>query len=764
MNVSTMGNTPITTVYMMVAAMVFLLGIIILREAPRERANRATALMLFSGGVGPVLAAIGILLDSMGPSRHAGSNDLLSSFNYLWELFFPSLLYFACVFPEENRIVRRIPFSSLWIFGPHVFHLIFMMIQSLGAFWGSVAAGLARYPLGAKAVEYGRLPLEMTFRFHQILFSLVNLFYIAAALTLLWISYRRSNNPRIRNQVRTIFIGLASCAGLYAIAVPIPTLLNHFWPPLLRSSLIVTALILGSGAIAYSMVRHRFLDANLIARKSVLYAVTLMFLGGVYFLIVRRFDAFLETVADYDTSAFQTAFLLLALVLFQPVFSWLEETLDRYFLRDKGDFRTILRRMSTEVLTVLDIDELAEKLLTTLRESVPARTTVLLIAPEGREPVFRGFGGGVDLAAIAAISRETLVNFLEGTDLVRREDARPLAHERGLEEAIAPLLATEPFLVLPLRYAGKFLGLIALGRKITETRYTAAEISLLQTLTNQTSVAVTNAVLYRDSLEKTILEEELSVARRIQQQFLPSRLPLASGFGLAALNTPSKFVGGDYYDTVDLGDGRYLVAIADVAGKGVPAALLASMVQAAIRTQAPDRKPVGEMMGRLNRLVHEATPDDRFATCFLAEIGVDGVGFSFSNAGHNYPILRSANGACRLLEEGGIPLGIQPGFVYPEARATLGPGDMLIMYTDGITDARNRFGEDFGEERLVQLVGRLPDRFTADEIIRSIADEVERFTDGAEQMDDITLVALKAHTEHQRWGNPMPVPTVGLLQ
>jgi sigma-B regulation protein RsbU (phosphoserine phosphatase) len=150
-------------------------------------------------------------------------------------------------------------------------------------------------------------------------------------------------------------------------------------------------------------------------------------------------------------------------------------------------------------------------------------------------------------------------------------------------------------------------------------------------------------------------------------------------------------------------------------------------------------------MGRLNRLVHEATPDDRFATCFLAEVTGDRLALSFSNAGHNFPILRAANGTCRFLSDGGIPLGIEPTFHYAQGEAALAPGDALILYTDGITDARNRLGEDFGEERLIELVERLPERLGADDIIRTIADEVARFSEGAEQMDDITLIALKAH-------------------
>ncbi len=304
-------------------------------------------------------------------------------------------------------------------------------------------------------------------------------------------------------------------------------------------------------------------------------------------------------------------------------------------------------------------------------------------------------------------------------------------------------LDTEPYLLLPLRHAGQFLGLISLGRKITETRYTAEEMSLLETLGNQTSVALKNALLYEENLTKSLLEEELAVARRIQQQFLPKRLPEMGRFGIAAMNLPNKQVGGDYYDIVDVGAGSYLVTIADVAGKGVPAALLASMVQASVRTQAQDGKPVCEMMDRLNRLVFDATPDDRFATCFLARVSAAGLSLSFSNAGHNYPILLPAAGEGRQLDFGGIPLGIHADCAYAETSTPLLPGDALILYTDGITDARNRLMEDYGEDRLFRFAGGLPRDLSARQLLDAISADLSRFTQGAEQADDITLLALK---------------------
>jgi len=738
-----MTNATVGSVYFLVAGLVFLLGFVILREGPRERANRATSLMLFFAGLGSLLGASGFILESIGAAK-PGTNDLLRSFNYLWELFFPSLLYFACVFPQENRLYRRIPLGSFLIFAPHVFHLLFTVLVSQGALWGQMIATVAKSGTGRGLVTALRLPVELSIQFHQILFSLVNLFYIVAALTILFLSYRAATNSRIRSQVRTIFIGLASCAGLYAVAVPLPTLFNHPWSPVARSSLIVGALILGSGAIAYSMVRYRFLDANLIARKSILYALTSAFLLGVYFTIVRQVDALLETVRGYDTTIFKTAMLLLALVLFQPVFSWLEEALDRYFLREKGDYRTLLRRMSSEVLTVLDLEKLTESVVSALRDAIPARTTVLLLTPEGRPPIVRGFGGGVDVAGLASIPRLTLARLLDSAEVLRRNELPALAAERGLTSEVAALLDTIPFVLIPLRHGDDFLGLIALGRKITETRYKAEELNLLQLLANQTSVAAKNALLYRESLEKTILEEELAMARRIQRQFLPASLPQIRKFGFAALNVQTKQVGGDYYDLVEMGEGHYLVVITDVAGKGVPAALLASMVQASIRTQADSSKPVREIMTRLNRLVHEATPEDRFATCFLVRFGGDHLSLQFANAGHNYPIVLPAAGGWRYLEEGGIPLGITPDFIYGETDMSLLSGDSILMYTDGITDARNLEGEDFGEERLIRLAERLPRGMTAEEIVQAVAEEVSRFTAGADQMDDITLVALKA--------------------
>src|SRR3989454_5779340 len=152
----------VATLYLIVGGLVFLLGFVILREAPREKANRATALMLFFGGLGSVLGAIGFILEGAGKAPQVHGTDFLRSFNYLWELFFPSLLYFACVFPSENRLVRSVPFAAGWIFAPHAFHLAIMVAQSQAWLTGRLTAWLAKNAIGATVLHVARVPTELT--------------------------------------------------------------------------------------------------------------------------------------------------------------------------------------------------------------------------------------------------------------------------------------------------------------------------------------------------------------------------------------------------------------------------------------------------------------------------------------------------------------------------------------------------------------------------------------------------------------------------
>jgi hypothetical protein len=257
---------------------------------------------------------------------------------------------------------------------------------------------------------------------------------------------------------------------------------------------------------------------------------------------------------------------------------------------------------------------------------------------------------------------------------------------------------------------------------------------------------------YRESLNKVRAEQELSLARRIQRSFLLTQFPDLPRVELHALNLSSKEVSGDFYDVVPAGDGSYLLAIADVAGKGVAAALLTSMLQASLRTQAGVTHSVAAILKNINQLVYRSTQENQFATFFLARIEQDSLRLSFSNAGHNYPIVFRDQGAREFLVRGGVVVGILEDAQFEEETVTLRPGDRLVFYTDGVSEAANPAGELYGEDRLYELITSMPKELSAREVTDRIVDSVNQFLGGAEAGDDITLMVLRVREPHEAAG------------
>jgi serine phosphatase RsbU (regulator of sigma subunit) len=248
---------------------------------------------------------------------------------------------------------------------------------------------------------------------------------------------------------------------------------------------------------------------------------------------------------------------------------------------------------------------------------------------------------------------------------------------------------------------------------------------------------------YKDALVRARSEEEMSLARRIQRSFLLSQFPARPGIEVHALNVSSKQVSGDFYDVVPAGDRAFLVCVADVSGKGVPAALLGSMLQASLRTQAPIATSVGAMVTNVNQLLCQGVANGQFATMFLGRIDEAKMSLSYVNAGHNHPVLVRANGTRELLARGGPMVGILEGIPFEEAEVALSPGDRVVIYTDGLSEAMDAQKEMYGDERLVDLAAALPQDQTARESTDSIMAALSSFLNGEEPQDDMTLMVLR---------------------
>lgn len=242
-------------------------------------------------------------------------------------------------------------------------------------------------------------------------------------------------------------------------------------------------------------------------------------------------------------------------------------------------------------------------------------------------------------------------------------------------------------------------------------------------------------------------EQEMSLAREIQMDLLPKAFPMISGLDIYGFTVPARHVGGDCYDVIDLGQGRLAITIGDVSGKGTPAAILMANVQASVRALTETGMPAGTLMERVNRIVCASTDDGVFITFFYCVLDSRTGALTYVNAGHNPPFILRADGTKKELTDGGLVVGVVPGTRYEEGHAALGPGDGLVLFTDGITEATNASDEMFGEGRLDEVITRHRGR-TAREIEEHVYTSVTSFADGAPQADDLTMVVVKMAGDH----------------
>ena len=307
-------------------------------------------------------------------------------------------------------------------------------------------------------------------------------------------------------------------------------------------------------------------------------------------------------------------------------------------------------------------------------------------------------------------------------------------------------------LVVPLVSQGELIGLLNLGPRLSQQEYSADDRKLLSDLATQTAPAVRVAQLVRqqqqEAQERERIEQELRVARLIQQTLLPKALPELPGYDVAAYYQPAREVGGDFYDFLDLEDGRFGLVVGDVTDKGVPAALVMATTRTMLRAAAQRLFSPGEVLRRVNDVLVTDIPPNMFVTCLYAILDQESGRLVYANAGHDLPYRRRAGRSegSEELRARGMPLGLMPGMGYEEKEIVLEKGESVLFYSDGLVEAHDPNREMFGFPRLQGLVGT--HRSGGSALISFLLSELARFTgDGWEQEDDITLVTLERSEE-----------------
>ncbi len=273
--------------------------------------------------------------------------------------------------------------------------------------------------------------------------------------------------------------------------------------------------------------------------------------------------------------------------------------------------------------------------------------------------------------------------------------------------------------------------------------YNNHHLDLMSGFASLAAVSIERARMHEESIAARRFEHELSIARRIQMTFLPAGNPVIAGIDIAGINIPSAAVGGDYYDFIPIVENQYGIAIGDVSGKGIPAALIMAAFRASLKAEIRNNFAIRTILSKVNNLLYESIERDRFVTAVYGVLDSSKRVFTYSNAGHNQPIIRRASGHTDYLKEGGVALGVFLDSHYQEKSITLHPGDVMLFYTDGVTEVFNEEGKEFGVERLRQALDE-SSRLSAREIIDYIEKKTTSFHHQEREMDDLTMIVIKA--------------------
>jgi sigma-B regulation protein RsbU (phosphoserine phosphatase) len=418
--------------------------------------------------------------------------------------------------------------------------------------------------------------------------------------------------------------------------------------------------------------------------------------------------------------------------------AWLLDTVRMSDKVQKADFELKYRvwelqslyDVGLSIARTLDLETLAEDVLTTSVSLLNARTGSLLVRREDGdyfekhvgEPLLRG---------------DSLVELPAGTIVANARESRP---------ALLASADAEKLLVVPIQVEDRTLGVLVVADKETRAGgvedFSEADERVASLFANQAAIALENARLHREAVEKEKMEREMELAASIQKTILPAALPDVPGLLLAGGNRPTKQVGGDYFDVYPLPGGLTALCVADVSGKGVPAALLVSTVHACLHLLVPTlSSDLPALVARVNKHLVGFSATRKFATLFLAVFDPATGVLRYVNAGHNPGLVVGAAGTS-LLPSGGVPVGMLPAAVHRQAEVSLAKDDTLLLYSDGITEALNRDDEEFGMERLTELalVGRAD---PPAELSRRIFGAVSDFTAGVAQYDDQTVLIAR---------------------
>jgi phosphoserine phosphatase RsbU/P len=670
-------------------------------------------------------------------------------YEYILEAAFPiSLFLFGRFFPEQfppGTLYDKIWRGLFWLCA------IPSAILSLAGVVVTVA-GLSDY----RSVTGLRDVLKPFDSIEEILAYLL----IASFFFAMGAKFGLSQSPDAKRRLR--FLSWGAIAAFTPVILPVlyarflGKTPNEIFPPWFIG-LMVMPLVLFPLTLTYVIVVQKAMGVGVALRQGLQYTLAR---GGIRVLQMVAGGTVIAAAVTIANNAnhnlLQKAIIILvgitAYFTTRRLGDRLRRWLDRRFFRENYDAEQVLADLSEQVRSMVESKSLLETVAARISETLHVPQVAVLLGVNGfYQPTFAiGYPSSPSVAFPSKTGTAKLLQSQKEPARVFLNDRSSwLYHEDDISDDERRKLATlRSELLLPLAVRDKLLGFISLGPKRSEEPYTGSDVRLLKSVAAQTGLALENANLLLTIADEVAkrerLNREVEIAREVQERLFPQTLPPIRGLDYAGHCRPALGVGGDYYDFLALPEGNLGVAIGDVSGKGIAAALMMASLQASLRSEATRApKNLAGAVANVNRLVYEASSSNRYATFFYGQYDPVAAKFTYVNAGHNSPMLfRAADDTIIRLEPGGTVIGLLADAGYEQGSVQLSAGDVLVAYTDGISEAMNLDDEEWDEERLIGTV-RESKACSAQELLERIFAAATRFAGAAQQHDDMTLVILR---------------------
>lgn len=631
---------------------------------------------------------------------------------------------FCLSFPVMQSFSRKRP-DGIWLYLPAIV-------------LGSVL-------LVSSSLQIASIPLPKLLLIAQnIAVSTIAVSYIGAGMYVLYRGYRQMPQGAGLRSMRVILIGtVVFFLALIYLGVVSASIrgVAILYPQYLLPALLILALPL---SYAYAIFKYQVMDFRVVLRTTMVYTSMVVLLAGCYLAIGYGIGQLLASLIREDTRAtVQVIAFFLFVIIFEPLKQRVQHAIENRFFPQQRNYTEQLTTYAAEISETVGTAAVAQVMADTLQRVLDLRGVVIVIEQQ-EERVLRPIARACDFepVEVSVVAIEHLRRFLLST-----HTSFVLLDTAG-DPHLNELRAWFPY-AAALHAQGRVIGVALLSLPRDGRTLSGSQTSFITSVAAQGAAAVEVARLYEEELQRQRYREELLTARRIQESLLPSRMPDIPGITIDAVSRPAQTVGGDYYDLIVLPDGKFLVLVADVSGKGLPASLYMAEFHGMVRVASSIHGTPKEIFSVLNDHLCQVIARGSFITATMLLFDTVRRTVSYARAGHT-PIIRRTGTEVDTLIPAGLGLGLRAGRTFrdtlQEYTVRYEPGETFILYSDGVSEAMNDRFEEFGDGRLLDLVSGASDG-TAESICRRMLERVEEFRGGAEQNDDITIVVIHARKD-----------------